>query len=298
MVQKLLAALDGTKSSESILPFLEGLLGSQDADVTLARVVPGPEGGKLRQATEYLNRLALKLDQKGAVVDVRVAVGKPAPALVDLAVRGGYSMILMCSNGKKGLKRMLLGSVTEEVLRTSPLPVLIVHPQTGAAEPPRIRRIVVPLDGSLRSGSILPHVTALAKATGAKVLFMTTVDPRSHDSYPVDVLAKNLFREQKEMHRHGVTTELSIRYGDPTAEILSFGDVQSADLLALSTHGRSGLERVRYGSVAESVLREGKLPMLVLRTAGKFVGDPIHAPAIRAEREKKRAEAVKEGAGT
>jgi hypothetical protein len=66
-------------------------------------------------------------------------------------------------------------------------------------------------------------------------------------------------------------------------------------MLALSTHGRSGVERALYGSVAESVLRQGKLPMLVLRTAGKFEPDPIHAPAIRVQRQKQRA-AAKAGA--
>lgn len=295
MLQKFLAALDGTKASESVLPYLETLLGAEDADITLAQAVPTES--KAQKARLYLQRIARGLREKGAVVNIEVLSGKPAPALVDLAVRGGYSLILMCSRGKKGLRRLMLGSVAEEVLRRSPLPVLIVHPLEKAGEKPRIRRIVVPLDGSHRSGSILPHVAPLAKATGSKVLFMTTVDPRAREALPVEVLAKNLFREQKAMHREGVKTELAIRYGDPVLEILSFGDVQNADLLALSTHGRSGMERALYGSVAESVLREGKLPMLVLRTAGKFVPDPIHAPEIRAQRQKERAEAVHAGSG-
>jgi len=201
----------------------------------------------------------------------------------------------MTSRGKKGLPRLILGSVAEEVLRRSPIPVLIVHPLTKTGVKPRLKRIVVPLDGSHRSGSILPHVATLAKATGSKLLFMTTVDPRVKNGFPVEVLAKNLFREQKELHKQGIQTELSIRYGDPTVEILSYSDVQGADLVALSTHGRSGVERALYGSVTESVLREGKLPMLVLRTAGKFEPDPIHAPAIRAQRQKQRA-AAKVGA--
>jgi hypothetical protein len=82
----------------------------------------------------------------------------------------------------------------------------------------------------------------------------------------------------------GIQTELSIRYGDPVAEILSFGGVQNADLVALSTHGRTGLERVRLGSVTESVLRRGKLPLLVYRSAGKFVPDPMHASKVRVRR--------------
>lgn len=287
MVQKILTALDGSKTSESVLPYLETLLASQDADVTLLRVLSAESSDRSHEAYAYLDRIAARLREKGAVVDTRVRTGRPAPTIVDLAVEGGYSLIAMCSRGKSGVKRLLMGSVAEEVLRRSPMAVLIVHPAPKAAGKMRIKRIVVPLDGSLRSGSILPRLAPLAKATGAKLLLMTVIEPRAKNDYPVEVVARNIFRDQKQLHKQGIPTELAIRYGDPMTEILSFGDVQNADLMALSTHGRTGVERALYGSVAESVLRKGKLPLLILRTAGKFVSDPIHAPKIRAERRKK-----------
>jgi nucleotide-binding universal stress UspA family protein len=293
MVQKFLAALDGSVDSESILPYLETLLETQDANVTLLHIIPDLEVSKIQGAHAYLNKAAQGLQNRGAVVDVHVLVGRPAPMIVDMAVQGGYSLILMCSKGKKGLSRLVLGSVTEEVLRRSPLPVLVVHPLGKSGKKPRIKRIVVALDGSHRSASILPHVAPLAKATGSKLLFMTSVDPRAKNDFPVEVVSKNLFREQKLMHRQGVKTELAIRYGDPAAEILAYSEVQDADMLALSTHGRSGFDRMLYGSVAESVLRNGELPMLVLRTAGTFESDPLHAPDILAKREMQRAKESK-----
>jgi nucleotide-binding universal stress UspA family protein len=277
MVQKILTALDGSTTSESILPYLETLLAARDADVTLIRVISTGTPAKIHEANSYLNKVAHGLKAKGAVVDVHVLVGKPAATIVDMAMRGGFSLILMCSRGKTGLKRLLLGSVAEETLRLSPIPVLVVHPLTKPYGKLRIKRIVVPLDGSHRSGSILPHLEPLAKATGAKLLFMTIVQPHAKDDLPVEVLSRNLFREQERLHKLGIQTELSIRYGDPVAEILSFGDGQNADLVALSTHGRTGLERARYGSVSESILRQGRFPLLILRTAGKFVSDPMHA---------------------
>jgi nucleotide-binding universal stress UspA family protein len=284
MVQKILTALDGTRASESILPFLETLLASQDANVTLVRVTPGKSTARALEAHTYLSRLAERLRAKGAVVDIHVLSGKPAPMIVDMAVRGNYALIVMGSRGKSGLKRLLLGSVAEEVLRRSPLPVLIVHPAPAAGEKPKMKRIVVPLDGSHRSAAILPHVAALAKASGARLLFTTVVEPNAREQIPVELLAKNLFQNQKQLLREGIPTELIIRYGNPTDEILSLGDVQNADLVALSTHGRTGLERARFGSVAESILRRGKLPLLLVRTPGKFVPDPMHAPEIRAQR--------------
>jgi nucleotide-binding universal stress UspA family protein len=284
MVQKILTALDGTKASESILPYLETLLASQDANVTLVRVTPGRSTARAGEAQAYLDRVAEGLRSKGAVVDIHVLTGKPAPALVDMAVRGDYSLIVMCSRGKTGLKRLLLGSVAEEVLRRSPVPLLIVHPRSEAGEKPTMKRILVPLDGSHRSAAILSPLAALAKATGARLIFTTVVEPHAREEIPVEVLAKNLFRDQKQLIRQGIPTELIIRYGSPADEILSLGDVQGADLIALSTHGRTGLERARFGSVAESILRKGKLPLLLVRTSGTFVPDPMHVPEVRAQR--------------
>jgi len=292
MVKKILTALDGSKTSESVIPHLELLLASEDADVTLVQVVSGNAPERLHQATAYLNRVAAGLRAKGAVVETDVRSGAPAFELANLAAGGGFSLLLMCSRGKSGLKRILLGSVAEEVLRRSTVPVMIVHPQSKPAEKSRPRKIVVPLDGSARSASILPHVAALAKAFGARLLFMTIVEPRAKSGYPVEIVARNLFREQKKLHRLGIPTELAIRYGDPVEEILSFSDVQKADLIALSTHGRSGMERARYGSVTESVLRKCAIPLLILRTAGKFVADPMKAPKIREARRKKQMEQV------
>ncbi|HLY74586.1 MAG TPA: universal stress protein, partial [Planctomycetota bacterium] len=278
--------LDGSKDSESVLPHLETLLESQDADVTLVHVISDLEVSKIQGTRAYLTAAAKELQAKGVVIDVHVLVGRPAPMIVRMAVQGGYSLILMCSKGKKGLSRLVLGSVTEEVLRRSPLPVLVVHPLGTSKRKLRLKRIVVALDGSHRSASILPYLAPLAKATGSKLLFMTAVDPLAKNDMPVEVVSNNLFREQKLMHRQGIKTELAIRYGDPATEILAFSDVQDADLLAIATHGRTGVDRMVYGSVAESVLRSGELPMLVLRTAGTFKSDPLHAPAIRAQRAK------------
>ena len=292
MVKKILTALDGSKTAESVLPYLETLLTTEDADVTLVQVVPSGFPDLVDSAAAYLQRLAAGLRARGAVVDTAVETGAPAVALAQLAARGGYSLLLMCSRGKSGLKRLLLGSVAEETLRRSTIPVLIVHPLTKTAGKVRLKRIVVPLDGSARSATILPHVATLARATGARLLFLTTVNPEAKSDYPVEVVARNLFREQKRLHREGIPTELAIRYGEPVAEILSFSDVQGADLIALSTHGRSGVERALYGSVTESVLRKGPLPLLILRTAGKFVYEPLSAPKIRAQRRKKQMDRV------
>ncbi len=285
MTRKILAALDGSRTSESILPYLESLLRSADANVTLARVTPGGLAKERDVAEEYLKGKAAALESKGACVDTLVLAGDPAGEIARAAVDGGYTLVLVCTRGKTGLKRLVMGSVAEELLRTSSAPVLVVHPIEKGAAAPRFCKIVVPLDGSHRSASILPAVADLAKATGAKVGFVTVVSPTKKDELPVEVVAENIFRNQRKFQKRGLEVEIAILYGDPAGEAIGFAERNHADLIAISTHGRSGLEKFRFGSVALKILRTTKFPLLVLRTVAELKASPVRSRAgLRAGR--------------
>jgi nucleotide-binding universal stress UspA family protein len=241
------------------------LLRNEDADVTLARVaIPGGPGAE--EIEEYLKALASSLESKGASVDTAILKGDPAAEIVRRAIEGGFHLIAMCSRGKTGLKRLILGSVAEAVLRRSTVPVLIVHPTEKSADAPKIRRIVVPLDGTHRAAGILASVADLAGAAGAKIGFVSVVSPTKREELPVEVVAENIFREQKKLQKRGLDVELAILYGDPALETVGFAERNQADLVALATHGRSGLDRIRHGSVAETILRSTRIPLLVVRT--------------------------------
>lgn len=267
MLTRILAALDGSSTSESILAYVELILASKDANVTLAMVTPEGTPREEKSARAYLADVAHKLRTKGAVVDTAILAGEPSEALLEHAQRSGTSLLMMCTRGKSGLKRLMLGSTTEEILEHATFPVFIAHPRDKKAAPPLINRIVIPLDGSHRSGTILPALQPFAKALDARVQFVTVVSPTAKESLPVEVVAKNLFKEQKEMEESGVRTDMTVRYGDPAEEVIRLADQEEHTLVALSTHGRTGLDKVLYGSVAEKILRKGTFPMLVVRTA-------------------------------
>jgi len=267
MTRKILTALDGSRMSESVLPYLEALLRNEDADVTLVRATASEGLKEKQEARSYLKGAAARLEEKGACIDTAVLHGNPAAEIVRHAVEGGYDLILMCTRGKTGLKRLLMGSVAEEVLRLSPKPVLVVHPLEKGAPSPGVRRIAVPLDGSHRSASILPAVGDLARAMEAKISFVTVVSPTKKDELPVEVVSENIFRDQKALQKRGLEVDIAILYGDPVTETLGYAERNHADLVAISTHGRSGLDRIRFGSVAEKILRKSTLPLLVVRTA-------------------------------
>jgi nucleotide-binding universal stress UspA family protein len=284
MVQKILVALDGSRASESILPYIEALLGTSDANLTLLTVTRPGSARQARAAKAYLNGQAAPLREKGAFVDVALAQGKPAAEIVRAAHAGAYDLLAMSSRGKSGLRRLVLGSVAEEVLRRASLPVFVSHPLPKGISPASLRSIVVPLDGSHRSASVLPLVTELAKRCGSKVAFVSVVSPTRKDDLPVETAAHNLFAEQKALQKEGLEVELAILYGDPATEILRFAEARGASLLALATHGRTGLDRLRYGSVAEALVRKTSLPMLVVRTAAVVRERVLHPRAVAARR--------------
>ena len=162
MLTKILAALDGSPTSESILAYVELILAAKDADVTLAMVTPEGTPREEKAARAYLAEVAHKLRNKGAVVDTAVLAGKPSEALLQHAHRAGSTLIMLCTRGKTGLKRLLFGSTAEEVLERSTIPVFIAHPREKNAAAPHLQRIVIPLDGSHRSGTILPALAPFA----------------------------------------------------------------------------------------------------------------------------------------
>lgn len=141
------------------------------------------------------------------------------------------------------------------------------------------RRILVPLDGSEVARAILPYVTELASALGAEVVFFRVL--------PATGVVADVAREEELQARaalrdemlgfkeRNITASFSIRHSDdPAKEIIDYADKNDANLIAMSTHGRSGLPRTVFGSVADKVLRGSSVPILLIRAPGAVSGPP------------------------
>lgn len=264
MIRKMLVALDGSRTSEAVLPYVRALLRCADVHVTLATVTELGTASEETAAHAYLETVAEPFRLDGARVDIATPTGPVGATLVRLALEEGFDLIALCRRGMTAMKRLLWGSVAADVLRRSPVPVLIVHP--GARDPILLRRILVALDGSHRAASVLPVATDLASIVGASMDLLTVADGRPA-KLPPEVVSANLIRVQSALNDRHVESEIVIRYGVPAKQILKCADEREVDVIAMSTHGRRGLSRLRYGSVAESILRKGDRPLLVLRTA-------------------------------
>lgn len=286
MFERILVPLDGSPLAEAILSQVRRILFRKDAEIILAQAVSVPtmmEGDVSRvlsaieqQATAYLKGLEKRLADQGARVRYVVRVGTPAETILDISERERVSLIAMSTHGRSGLSRWVFGSVAEKVLRASAAPLLLVRSfapdgngkLVPAAGELRLTKILVPIDASDTAMEIVPAAAELARLLGAHVLVLNVCEEHPQCSVPVPQIthAYERFRDA------GLTTEPLMKKGDPAEQILEACREQSADLIAMSTHGRSGVTRWVLGSVAEKVLRAATVPLLLVRSSRTSTG--------------------------
>jgi nucleotide-binding universal stress UspA family protein len=224
-------------------------------------------------------RLAQGVAGSAALLDGPVAATVAADAKAS-----GARLIAMTSHGRGGLERAWLGSVADELVHISPVPLLLVRPERDAGSYP-LRRILVPLDGSAVAESILVHAIALARLEAdAEIVLLDVVQPIASAVWiPAMALAAplaggDLTTRQEERAREylgGLARRLEAdglrvrtRVQVATSVALAILDVvrdEAMDVVALATHGRSGIRRLALGSVADKLVRGSPVPVLLFR---------------------------------
>jgi nucleotide-binding universal stress UspA family protein len=283
MTTKILVPLDGSPLAEQVLAQVRRVLRREDAEVVLLQVVPD-DAGALAVGRTYLERLREELRAQGAQAVSRVVTGDPAAKILEVAQELSVSLIAMSTHGRSGLSRAVRGSVAERVLRHASRPLLLVTPRVKPEGELAIRRILVPLDGSERSAEVLPIATSLAKLYGAELILFYSIELAVMLD-PI-VSATPLITEAEatgllEIHRRrvtGVPTRTRVAMGPAAQMILEVASQEHVDLIAMTTHGRSGISRWFYGSTAEQVTRHTSIPLLIKRSVATPASRTVTAP--------------------
>lgn len=291
-MKRVLVPLDGSPLAETILPVAEEWAKEkekeEEAEVILLRaLLARPRLGAddtelqaraVREGEIYLKAVAERLERRG-VRRVRWGVWyeEPAAAIAQAVAEHGVEMIAMATHGRSGLSRLVLGSVAEAVIRTVRVPVLLIRGQS-AWKPWATGKILVPLDGSESAEAILPVVERLAGPRDLIIALLKVVGPLASaplgetPTWPDQVVA--LRREDAERYLakvaetlwgRGLRAQWAVRFGMAVETIAAFAGQEQADLIAMATHGRSGLSRLLLGSVAAGVLRSAPVPVLLLK---------------------------------
>ncbi|MBM3943815.1 MAG: universal stress protein [SAR202 cluster bacterium] len=295
MYRNILAPQDGSPVAEATLPCITHLARNLGARLTLLTVLEPPsrpaagrraETETQAEALAHLRRLASRCRDAGTEAQTLVAVGRPAAEIVRQAQAGPFDLIALGTRGHTGLRRGLLGSVTDEVVRTAQAPVLVLSPAAmerfgqGHHHP---AGITVPLDGSELAERALPHAEALAKTLNVELRLLRVVSVASLAYYggegqPVDAgaIEESLAAEAQEylngvlkrVQDAGVKATATVSRG-PVALMIADELRRTPDhLAAICTHGRSGLGRVLIGSVADYLIRSSGVPVLVVNPSG------------------------------
>lgn len=297
MYSRILVPLDGSEVAEQVLPYVR-LLGQglkahvelfQLFDPSLQAVLAASHGGeplsvKRRDAQNHLEKVATSLKKDGLDVSVNLyeaPVALPAVYILSEAEKEPSTLIALSTHGRFGIGRWLLGSTTDKVLQATKNPLLIIRSrgEEEFSQEVKLDSITVALDGSTLAEQVLAHVVALAQTLSLKVILVRVTPwgytgfsddepiPRHQPPTEPDPDAVEYLTEVSDrLRQEGVSSvEERVLYGAPDELILETAREIRNSLVAITTHGRSGIGRWLFGSVADRVVRYCGCPVLVIR---------------------------------
>jgi nucleotide-binding universal stress UspA family protein len=303
MFRHLLVPLDGSPLAEAALSAALTLSAKFDSEITLLRVVPSLnviiDGAAVmeslldfrrqvfKEAETYLKMHQSSLRQQGYKAHRHLREGDSiAEIILDVAKGRDIDMIVMSTHGRGGVARWVFGSVADKVLRHAQMPVLLIRAQEdGAILPaPQFKHLLVPLDGSQLAENALPMAQELAANLQSKVTLLrvtktpyTPADVSGHAYGELVAVLQDEMRQEASDYlaateqmfdRQGVEVDSEVLTGSPTAKvILDIVRQRHVDAIVMSTHGRGGISRWVYGSVADRILQSASVPVFLIRAS-------------------------------
>jgi nucleotide-binding universal stress UspA family protein len=291
-VKRLLLATDFSDWARRAEDYARALAASWRATLTVITVLEFPPGmnpeytvnkqyltDRMSDASARLAEFKQRAYVRGIATTTRIATGMPSEEIIAAALAEEADMVIVGTRGKSGLAHVLLGSTAERVIRMAPCPVLAVHTAIGESLTEKgicLDRILVPTDFSECSEGAVTFAGVVAAQAKASIELLHVVEP---GYYSIDFTIEHPDeREQKrqrsadhlealseKLSKAGIAVNMNLRGGAPADMILDVAKTTSSDLILMGTHGRRGVSHMWAGSVTESVLRRGTIPVLAVR---------------------------------
>lgn len=296
MLKLILVPLDGSAFGEQALPTALRIAERERAELELVHVYesippsrtigapaldPRLDNELRKDRSSYLDAVAARLRrQTTAPVAATILEGPVGLALANHIAARGVDLVVMATHGRGGLSRVWLGSVASELIRVAGAPLLLMRPdESGSRTLPAhpFRRVLIPLDGSPAGDEALEHAVAIAGDVGVEYLLLHVLTPILYigeptnfadpDESEMEAAAEAYLGDVADRIRvRGFTVDTRIlRHTQPARGILEVAEESEVDLIAMETHGRSGVARLVMGSVADKVVRASPIPVLLHR---------------------------------
>ncbi len=289
MYERILVPLDGSETAEVVLPSAAELAGRLGSQIILIYVSDAAAASYDRMAELYLQTIAnatkraaakyiKEVGGKSVKIKSEILAGHPAQEILDYADKADAGLIAMSTHGRSGISRWALGSVADKVLRMTRRPVLLVRAK-GARPDVRekgiLSKILVPMDGSKLGEAVIPYVEGLASRLKTEVMVLQVLSPdwfiEGHQRQQLEWLRTSaqdyLDNMTAQLKQKGIVTKAKfteVKMDTVAEEIVKLADESNADLVAMATHGRWGVSRWTFGSVADMVLHTGHTPVMLV----------------------------------
>ncbi len=233
---------------------------------------------------ELIDSVARLGDEVGVPVRTELIEGDPTESLQDYLTDNGIDFVAMGTRGRSNIERHLLGSVTERMIRTSPVPVLTARTENDLATPVEedYTDILLPTRGGDGSELAVDHAVSIATRFGATLHVVYVVDVRSqaaeHDTYELGELVDELRTAVTDAvtdraDEAGIDTRVAIQQGTPHSAIQRYAANHGVDLIIMGTHGRGRVEQFLLGSITERTIRTADVPVVTVRLDEWFSAD-------------------------
>lgn len=288
MLEKILIPLDGSKLGEAALGPGEELTWAFGSELQLLGICDRADEKHRRLMQAYLEK---KSNEAGRGVsetplNIRAVVldGEPASRIIEYARQERVDLLILVSHGHSGLMPWTMGGTANRVVHGSSVPVLLLRAAGLKKRGPQksiFSKMLLPLDGSATGETALPLVSEIAAQLKAEVCLLSVVESgqRVHTIGGLDFirfpeqqvekmkqeLAAYLDGAVRKLRDRGITARGELRSGQAADEIIKFAQASGARLVAMSSHGKSGLREWVFGSVSNKVLHAGKTPLLLAR---------------------------------
>jgi len=228
-----------------------------------------------REGEKRVAELAEKARARGVPVETDVLQGDPAETIADYTQTYDVDLVVMPTHGRTGLDRLLLGSVTEKVVNTAAVPVLVVNPETAGTFEYPPQSVLLPTDGSRGSDLALSEAVDVATETAAALHLFHVVETSNLGFDVRSVLTDAELAERGEAilddpvaiaESAGIASVTSsVALGQPYRETLDYIEEQDIDLVTVGTQGKTDFSRYVLGSVTTKLLRTSPVPVLLVR---------------------------------
>ena len=281
MFNKIIVPLDGSNGAEITLPYAAEIAAAFKSEVILATVSETGTPDKSHLLEAYLKRVSADLERSGIKTKTCVLEGKPADEILKLGASEKTDLMIIAAHGATGGNPQMPGSIAGKILSGSGKPVLLVRTKREAGTGRLIKRILVPLDGSPMSERSLKLVEPAAAGLGAEVILFQAVEPVRYVPGFETMVPNVVLPSDDEIKRsagkyltdfaapfkaRGVKLSTAVVADAPAEAIIDYSDSGNIDLIAMTTHGFSGIKRWVFGSTTQKVLQAGSKPILVIPT--------------------------------